>query len=123
MNIFSWLQLMLYQAPRVARAHGKLRIFLGYAAGVGKTFAMLEAAHQRKAEGVNGNEIPAPDQRLKPLTRPPENGSRYPARSVDVGAGLAHLPVFCEVGAGRRASIQCGRHTLAPRRGPESFDG
>ena len=28
---------------------GKLKIFLGYAAGVGKTFAMLEAAHQRKA--------------------------------------------------------------------------
>lgn len=32
---------------------GKLKIFLGYAAGVGKTFAMLEAAHQRKAEGVD----------------------------------------------------------------------
>ena len=26
---------------------GKLKIFLGYAAGVGKTYAMLEAAHQR----------------------------------------------------------------------------
>ena len=32
---------------------GKLKIFLGYAAGVGKTFAMLEAAHQRKREGVD----------------------------------------------------------------------
>lgn len=32
---------------------GKLKIFLGYAAGVGKTFAMLEAAHQRKNEGVD----------------------------------------------------------------------
>ena len=32
---------------------GKLKIFLGYAAGVGKTFAMLEAAHQRKAQGVD----------------------------------------------------------------------
>lgn len=30
---------------------GKLKIFLGYAAGVGKTFAMLEAAHQRLANG------------------------------------------------------------------------
>ncbi|MBK9925116.1 MAG: sensor histidine kinase KdpD [Anaerolineales bacterium] len=32
---------------------GKLKIFLGYAAGVGKTFAMLEAAHQRKAQGID----------------------------------------------------------------------
>lgn len=32
---------------------GKLKIFLGYAAGVGKTYAMLEAAHQRKEQGVD----------------------------------------------------------------------
>jgi two-component system sensor histidine kinase KdpD len=32
---------------------GKLKIFLGYAAGVGKTYAMLEAAHQRKQQGVD----------------------------------------------------------------------
>lgn len=30
---------------------GKLKIFFGYAAGVGKTYAMLEAAHQAKAMG------------------------------------------------------------------------
>ncbi len=34
-------------------SRGKLKIFLGYAAGVGKTYAMLEAAHQRKKQGVN----------------------------------------------------------------------
>lgn len=32
---------------------GKLKIFLGYAAGVGKTYAMLEAAHQRQQQGVD----------------------------------------------------------------------
>ena len=32
---------------------GKLKIFLGYAAGVGKTYAMLEAAHQRKEQGLD----------------------------------------------------------------------
>ena len=32
---------------------GKLKIFLGYADGVGKTYAMLEAARRRKAEGVD----------------------------------------------------------------------
>ncbi|HEY2980468.1 MAG TPA: sensor histidine kinase KdpD, partial [Anaerolineales bacterium] len=32
---------------------GRLKIFLGYAAGVGKTYAMLEAAHQRGKEGID----------------------------------------------------------------------
>ena len=32
---------------------GKLKVFLGYAAGVGKTYAMLEAAQQRVAQGVD----------------------------------------------------------------------
>lgn len=36
------------QPPR-----GKLKIFLGYAAGVGKTYAMLEAARQRHTEGID----------------------------------------------------------------------
>ena len=32
---------------------GKLKIFLGYIAGVGKTYEMLQAAHLRKREGVD----------------------------------------------------------------------
>jgi two-component system, OmpR family, sensor histidine kinase KdpD len=32
---------------------GRLKIFFGYAAGVGKTYAMLEAAHREKADGVD----------------------------------------------------------------------
>src|SRR5262245_21198253 len=32
---------------------GKLKIFFGYAAGVGKTYAMLEAARREKADGVD----------------------------------------------------------------------
>jgi two-component system sensor histidine kinase KdpD len=35
------------------KARGKLKIFMGYAAGVGKTYAMLEAAHQRQSEGLD----------------------------------------------------------------------
>lgn len=38
-------------APRIQR--GKLKIFLGYATGVGKTYAMLEAAQQRLAAGID----------------------------------------------------------------------
>ncbi len=44
---------LLAQAQAEERGRGKLKIFLGYAAGVGKTFAMLEAAHQRKDEGLD----------------------------------------------------------------------
>mgnify|MGYP001255449515 FL=1 len=32
---------------------GKLKIFFGAAAGVGKTFTMLDVAHQRKADGID----------------------------------------------------------------------
>ncbi len=41
------------KAEEAQRKRGKLKIFLGYAAGVGKTYAMLEAARQRKNEGVD----------------------------------------------------------------------
>jgi two-component system sensor histidine kinase KdpD len=41
------------QAEEQQQQRGHLKIFLGYAAGVGKTYAMLEAAHQRKREGVD----------------------------------------------------------------------
>ncbi|MBI5960854.1 MAG: sensor histidine kinase KdpD, partial [Chloroflexi bacterium] len=41
------------QAEEARQARGKLKVFLGYAAGVGKTYAMLEAAHQRRAEGID----------------------------------------------------------------------
>ena len=32
---------------------GKLKIFMGYAAGVGKTYKMLEEAHEMKSAGVD----------------------------------------------------------------------
>jgi two-component system, OmpR family, sensor histidine kinase KdpD len=37
----------------VRRSRGRLKVFLGAAAGVGKTYAMLEAAHERRAEGLD----------------------------------------------------------------------
>ncbi len=40
-------------AEESPRTRGKLRIFFGYAAGVGKTYAMLEAARREKATGVD----------------------------------------------------------------------
>lgn len=43
--------LKLAQAEEAEANHGKLKVFLGYAAGVGKTYAMLEAARQRRLDG------------------------------------------------------------------------
>ncbi len=44
---------LLKQLKTEEPSRGKLKIFLGYAAGVGKTYAMLEAAHQRQQQGVD----------------------------------------------------------------------
>ena len=41
------------QIQPVDTQRGHLKIFLGYVAGVGKTYAMLEAAHQRRSQGVD----------------------------------------------------------------------
>ena len=38
------------QADEENRNKGHLKIFFGYAAGVGKTYAMLEAAHMEKQQ-------------------------------------------------------------------------
>lgn len=46
----------LLERARESERHGRrgrLKIFLGYAAGVGKTYAMLEAAHLEKVNGVD----------------------------------------------------------------------
>lgn len=41
------------QAEETRRRAGRLKIFFGYAAGVGKTFAMLQAGHRELAAGVD----------------------------------------------------------------------
>ena len=45
-------ELLRQMQPEIER-RGKLKIFFGYAAGVGKTYAMLEAAHAAKEQGVD----------------------------------------------------------------------
>ena len=41
------------QEEEAQQSRGKLKIFFGATAGVGKTYAMLEAAHERRKEGVD----------------------------------------------------------------------
>ena len=43
--------LKIAKAEEAEKERAKLKIFLGYASGVGKTYAMLEAARQRKRDG------------------------------------------------------------------------
>ena len=45
------LQAIRRETPN--KNHGRLKIFFGYAAGVGKTYAMLQATHQAKARGID----------------------------------------------------------------------
>jgi two-component system sensor histidine kinase KdpD len=41
------------QKEELQKARGKLKIFLGYIAGVGKTYEMLKSAHIKKDEGID----------------------------------------------------------------------
>jgi len=41
------------QAEETRQAEGKLKVFFGASPGVGKTYAMLEAAHEQQREGVD----------------------------------------------------------------------
>jgi two-component system sensor histidine kinase KdpD len=41
------------QQDEARQQRGKLKVFFGASAGVGKTYAMLEAARKRKAEGAD----------------------------------------------------------------------
>ncbi len=51
-NLESYYQLHNENQTQTAQ-QGRLKIFFGYAAGVGKTYAMLEAAHQAQQKGID----------------------------------------------------------------------
>ena len=44
---------LVYKSIKVNEKRGSLKIFFGYAAGVGKTYAMLTAAHKAKEKGID----------------------------------------------------------------------
>ena len=84
------------------KSGGKLKIFFGYAAGVGKTYAMLEAAHRAKDAGVD-----VVAGYIEPHTRPETTAlldvlEQLPVKSVpykgimlrefDLDAALARRP-------------------------------
>ena len=46
-------EMLLNELDKSEKKHGKLKIFFGYAAGVGKTYAMLDEAQKLRRNGVN----------------------------------------------------------------------
>lgn len=94
--------LKLAKAEEVMAELGRLKIFLGYAAGVGKTYAMLEAARQRKQEGrdvvvgyVESHGRPESDALLEGLEVVPRREVHYKGVGLsefDLDAVLARKP-------------------------------
>jgi len=92
------------QAEELGSRRGKLKIFLGYAAGVGKTYTMLEAARQLKADGrevvaayVESHGRPETDALLEGLEVLPKARYLYlgvALTELDLDATLARKPAL-----------------------------
>lgn len=89
------------KAEEEQKKRGKLKIFLGYCAGVGKTYAMLEAARQRKREldvvvaYVETHGRPETEALLEGLEIVPRRGVEYRGvmlQEMDLDAVLARRP-------------------------------
>ncbi|MEF2071646.1 sensor histidine kinase KdpD [Consotaella aegiceratis] len=109
---------LLAEAAREGR--GKLKIFLGAAPGVGKTFAMLEAARQRQTESVDvvaavvETHGRAETERLLvglevvPRTRLLYRGRALP--EMDLDAVLARRPALALVDELAHSDVEGSRH-------------
>jgi two-component system sensor histidine kinase KdpD len=109
---------LLAEAKRAGR--GELRVFLGMAPGVGKTFAMLSAAQRRKAEGLDvvvgvvethgRKETEALCEGLQILPRKP---FEYRARTLlefDLDAALTRRPALLLVDEYAHSNAPGSRH-------------
>ncbi len=112
--------LKLAQAEEVTAELGKLKIFLGYAAGVGKTYAMLEAARNRKADGrdllvgyVESHGRPETDALLEGLEVLPRKEVAYQGvklPEMDLDAVLARKPQIVLVDELAHSNAAGSRH-------------
>lgn len=112
--------LKLAQAEEVTAELGKLKIFLGYAAGVGKTYAMLEAARQRKKDGrdvvagyVESHGRAETDSLLEGLEVVPRKEIRYmevALQEMDIDAILVRKPQIVLVDELAHSNAPGSRH-------------
>jgi two-component system, OmpR family, sensor histidine kinase KdpD len=111
---------LLEQAQAEERGRGKLKIFLGYAAGVGKTYGMLEAAQQRKQEGrdvvvgyIETHKRAETESMLRGLEILPRKTLEYHGiqlTEMDVDAVLARRPALVLVDELAHTNAQGSRH-------------
>jgi two-component system sensor histidine kinase KdpD len=108
------------KADEAAAARGRLTVFFGASPGVGKTYAMLQAAHDRRAEGVDvvagvvqthGRAetagLLAGIEQL-PLREQPHRGATL--RELDLDAALARRPQLILVDDLAHGNAQGSRH-------------
>jgi len=108
------------QAEAARAQRGRLKVFFGYAAGVGKTFAMLEAAHREKAQGVEvvvgyvephgraETEALLEGLEALPLRQVPYHGVTL--REFDLDAALARQPQLLLVDELAHTNAEGSRH-------------
>src|SRR5579872_3647462 len=89
------------EAQEKYTARGRLKIFLGYASGVGKSFRMLDEGRRRKLRGqdvvVAGTQPPAPpdvEELLRSLEVIPPRTDLGGA-AIDIPAVLRRHPEVC----------------------------
>ncbi|MFI5327508.1 MAG: universal stress protein, partial [Candidatus Rokuibacteriota bacterium] len=102
------------------QARGKLKIFFGAAAGVGKTYAMLEAAREQRAQGVDvvvgwvethgrvETEALLGDLEVLPRRPMEYRGTRLP--ELDLDAALARRPTLVLVDELAHTNAPGSRH-------------
>ena len=108
------------QQEEARQRRGKLKVFFGASAGVGKTYAMLEAARARKAEGVevvvgyvepHGRE--ETERLLDGLEQLPFRITEYRGTSLnefDLDAALARKPGLMLVDEFAHTNVAGSRH-------------
>jgi two-component system, OmpR family, sensor histidine kinase KdpD len=105
-------------APQEGQARAHLRIYFGYAAGVGKTYAMLKGAHEAKAQGIDivvgyfePHGRPETETLLQGLeiipSRPP-NGQTI--AEMDIDAILARKPQLVMIDEMAHTNLPGSRH-------------
>ena len=115
------LLLRAIRSDASTKKNGKLKIFFGYAAGVGKTYAMLQAAHQAKERGIDvvGGYIepharPQTMALLDGLEQLPVKQIAYEGmtlREFDLDAALKRNPQLILVDEFAHTNAECRRHT------------
>jgi two-component system, OmpR family, sensor histidine kinase KdpD len=109
------------QAEESRARRGKLHIFFGYAAGVGKTYAMLEAAQREVKQGtevvvgyVEPHGRPETEALLHGLESLPHQQLPYRGvtlREFDLDAALARHPQLILVDELAHTNVEGSRHT------------